>query len=60
MCSGIRKTSQRPKNFDVDAIRQRPPWQSDGEAKVWIATGTVSSLRIRANLIGSLRLGPQT
>lgn len=49
---GIRKTSQRPKNFDVDAIRQRlTAKQSDGEAKVWIATGTVSSLRIRANLI---------
>src|SRR5699024_9193330 len=49
---GIEQTSQRPENFDINNIRQRLRTnQSGGEAKVWIAADTLSSLRVRANVI---------
>lgn len=49
---GIGQTSQRPENFDINNIRQRLRTnQSGGEAKVWIAADTLSSLRVRANVI---------
>src|SRR5699024_10677188 len=49
---GIEQTSQRPENFDINTIRQRLRTnQSGGEAKVWIAADTLSSLRVRANVI---------
>ena len=48
----VEKTSQRPENFDINSIRQRlTPKQSGGEAKVWVAADTISSLRIRASVI---------
>src|SRR5699024_5937624 len=49
---GIEQTSQRPENFDINNIRQRLRTnQSGGEATVWIAADTLSSLRARANVI---------
>src|SRR5699024_9962743 len=49
---GIVQTSQRLDNFDINNVRQRlRTIQSGGEAKVWIAVDTLSSLRVRDNVI---------